>query len=236
MAGVTKEQNRTATSDAERKTARDIDITSTPSTRAASSTPSVQQTGESQRGENQDAGWMDRVRERAGEQLTTQKNRATEGIGSIASAVRNTTQELRQQQHDTIAEYVATAADQLDRLSTRLQNKEVSELFRDAQNLARRQPVMFVGSAFLLGLVGARFFKSSPPHHYLERNWRQGPGGTSYGQSGGAFRGQTSGQTSAYEGRTTAEPSMPNPTRPVVSNPDMPGRMTPQAEKPYGNR
>ena len=91
---------------------------------------------------------MNRVRERAGEQLTNQKNRATQGIGTIAQAVRSTTNDLREHQHETIAEYVTRAADQLDRLSTRLQNKEVSELLRDAQNLARRQPVMFVGAAF----------------------------------------------------------------------------------------
>ncbi len=112
MAGVTKE-NRTATSDAERKTARDIDITSTPAVRTASS--ATPDTGESQRGQSPDAGWMDRVRERAGEQLTNQKNRATEGIGTIAHAVRNTTQELREHQHETMAEYVTSAADQLER-------------------------------------------------------------------------------------------------------------------------
>jgi hypothetical protein len=227
MAGVTKEQNRTGKSDAERKTARDIDITSTPSTRAASAAPAATNTGESQRGQNPDEGWMNRVRERAGEQLTNQKNRATQGIGTIAQAVRSTTDDLREHQHETIAEYVTRAADQLDRLSTRLQNKEVSELFRDAQNLARRQPVMFVGSAFVLGLLGARFMKSSPPHHrygeYGERNWQgQGRSTTPYAP--------TAGQSSAYEGRTAAEPSMPNPSRPVVSNPDMPGRMTPRTE------
>jgi hypothetical protein len=176
---------------------------------------------------------MNRVRERAGEQLTNQKNRATQGIGTIAQAVRSTTNDLREHQHETIAEYVTRAADQLDRLSTRLQNKEVSELFRDAQNLARRQPVMFVGAAFALGLLGARFMKSSPPHQYREdygeRNWQgQGRTTTPYAPS--------TGQASAYEGRRAAEPSMPNPSRPVVSNPDMPGRMTPQTEKQYGDR
>jgi hypothetical protein len=121
-----------------------------------------------------DPSLMDRVRQRAGEQLVNQKNRATEGIGTIAHAVRNTTQELREQQHDTIAEYVTSAADQLDRLSDRLRNKDVSELFRDAQNLARRQPVMFVGAAFAVGLLGARFIKSSPGNRREPvRSWQR---------------------------------------------------------------
>ena len=63
MAGVTKE-NQTATANTEGMTARNIDITSTPSVRAASS--AVPDTGEGQHGQSSDAGWMDRVRERAG--------------------------------------------------------------------------------------------------------------------------------------------------------------------------
>ena len=45
--------------------ARHVDITSTPSVRAASS--AGPDTGEPQHGQSPDAGWMDRVRERAGE-------------------------------------------------------------------------------------------------------------------------------------------------------------------------
>ena len=45
--------------------------------------------------------------------------------------------------------------------SERLKNKDVTELLNDAQRLARRQPALFVGGAFALGLLGARFLKSS---------------------------------------------------------------------------
>jgi hypothetical protein len=222
MAGVTKEQNRTATPDSGRDIAREIDITSTPSTRAASSAPN---TGESGQHQESDAGWMNRVRERAGEQLTNQKNRATDGIGTIAHAVRNTTQELREHQHETLAEYVTSAADQLDRLSSRLKDKDIGDLLRDAQNLARRQPVLFIGSAFVVGLLGARFLKSSPPSRGHEGSWRHS-GGT------GAYRG-----TNAYAGGVTTNPTGANPTRSTLSNPDVPGSMTrPRTETPYGDR
>jgi hypothetical protein len=110
-----------------------------------------------------DRGFIDRVRERAGAQLTTQKDRATEGIGTIAQAVRRTTQTLRDDRHDTMAGYVERAADQLEHLSDRLKGRDVGELFRDAQQFARRRPMVFVGSAFVLGLLGARFLKSSAP-------------------------------------------------------------------------
>ena len=33
---------------------------------------------------------------------------------------------------------------------------------RDAESYARRNPAVFLGSAFVLGILAARFFKSSP--------------------------------------------------------------------------
>lgn len=106
-------------------------------------------------------GMMGRVRESATAQISRQKDLATDGLGSVAHAVRQSTQQLREQRHDTVAQYVEQAADQLDRLSTRLKEKNVDELVRDAQRFARQRPALFIGSAFALGLVGARFFKSS---------------------------------------------------------------------------
>jgi hypothetical protein len=108
-------------------------------------------------------GFMSRVRERASEQLNAQKDQAGEGIGSAAQAVRQSTQRLRDERHDTVAHYIESAADQLDRLANRLKGKNITELFDDAQRFARRQPALFVGSAFALGLLGSRFLKSSDP-------------------------------------------------------------------------
>lgn len=102
-----------------------------------------------------------RVREQAASQLNTQKNKATDGLGSIAQAVRGSTDRLRQEHHETVARYVEQAADQIERVSSRLKEKDVGELMNDAQRLARRQPALFVGGAFAVGLLGARFLKSS---------------------------------------------------------------------------
>ena len=112
-------------------------------------------------------GFVERVREQAGAQLATHKDSATEGMGTIAQAVRRTTAELRETKHETMAEYVEQAAVRLERWSEQLKHKDIGELLREAQNLARRQPVAFVGSAFALGLFGARFLKSRPPRHMV---------------------------------------------------------------------
>jgi hypothetical protein len=129
-------------------------------------------------------GIVDRVKEQATAKLASQKDRATDGLGSVANAVRQTTQSLRDQQHDTVAGYVEQAADQIERFSERLKNKDVSELLNDAQRLARQQPALFVGGAFALGLIGARFLKSSSSRDEYE--YSRGTYG-SYGSTSGSY-------------------------------------------------
>jgi hypothetical protein len=107
------------------------------------------------------AGLVDRVKASAASQLGAQKDRATDGIGTVADAVRQSSRQLRDQQHDAIAQYIEQAADQLERFATTLKDRNIGDLARDAQDLARRRPALFIGSAFALGLLGARFMKSS---------------------------------------------------------------------------
>lgn len=104
---------------------------------------------------------IDRVRDSATAQLSTQKNRATESLGTIARAVRDTTEPLRNNQQDGIAQYVERAAEQIDRFSNQLRERDVKELIDDAQRFARRQPALFIGAAFAAGMLAARFLKSS---------------------------------------------------------------------------
>jgi len=130
------------------------------STPAVTSGAQTRPTGGAQ-GSGQEGGIVDRVRDKAAAQLSSQKDRATDGLGSVAQAVRQSTQQLRDQKHDTIAGYVEQAADQIEKFSQRLRDKDVGELLDDAQRLARRQPAVFIGSAFALGVIGARFLKSS---------------------------------------------------------------------------
>lgn len=127
-------------------------------------------------------GIVGRVREQATAQLATQKTKATDGLGSVAQAVRETTRHLREGQHETVAHYAEQAADQIERFSQRLRNKDVGELMTDAQRLARQKPALFVGGAFALGLIGARFLKSSASDS-----------DSSYGGSAEHTRGQSSG-------------------------------------------
>jgi hypothetical protein len=117
-------------------------------------------TGSAHTGSSQ-SGLMNSVKERAAAQLSTQKGRATDSLDVLAQAVRGTTQQLRTDQHDTIAQYVERAADQLERFSSTVRDKDLDELLHDARDFARRQPALFIGGSFVVGLLAARFIKSS---------------------------------------------------------------------------
>ena len=104
---------------------------------------------------------LDNVKQKATAQFDSQKGRATDGLSAIAHAVRGTTDELRRDQHDVMAQYVERMADQLEQFSTQLRDKDITALLSDARRLARSQPAVFIGGSFAAGLLAARFIKSS---------------------------------------------------------------------------
>ena len=93
--------------------------------------------------------------------LDEQKSRAADQLGGIAGALRQTGDQLQEQDNAMVAQYAQGAADQIERFSNYLQTADVSELWRETQNLARRQPELFVAGALAGGFLLARFLKSS---------------------------------------------------------------------------
>ena len=110
---------------------------------------------------NMGRGVLNLVRDSATSQIASQKDRATDGLGSLARAVRQSTQSLRGDRQDTVAQYVEQAADRLEQFSSRLRDRDLGDLMRDADRFARRQPAVFIGAAFAAGVLAARFLKSS---------------------------------------------------------------------------
>ncbi len=103
----------------------------------------------------------DQVRQKAKSQLATQKERAAGTLESVAQALHQTGQQLREQDQGSIGQYADEAADRVERFSGHLRERNVDQLVGQAEDFARRQPALFVGGAFALGLLGARFLKSS---------------------------------------------------------------------------
>ena len=101
------------------------------------------------------------VRDKAYEQIHSQKERATGALGAVAGAVRNATQGLRDNGQPGLANYVTRAADEIDRFTSRLREQDLDDAVREVQQFARRKPAIFLGIAFGAGVLAARFFKSS---------------------------------------------------------------------------
>jgi hypothetical protein len=113
------------------------------------------------RQEQSQSGLADQLRTKASTALSQQKDRATQGLGSIVDAVRNTGRQLGDNNQSGIAGYVNNAADSLQRWTETLQHKDVGEIVEDVQRFGRRQPALFIGLSLGAGLLGARFLKSS---------------------------------------------------------------------------
>jgi len=101
------------------------------------------------------------ARDQATSQIAQQKDRAAEGLGSFAGALRQTSEQLRTQDQAGITQYVDSVADRVERFASYLQDRDIGEMVDEIEGFARRQPALFLGGAFLVGLIGARFLKSS---------------------------------------------------------------------------
>ena len=122
-----------------------------------------EQAGEVVEQTKQKAGQLaDQTRSRIRTQLETQKEKATGGLGVVAQALHQTGQHLQgQSEAAAVGDYADAIAEQVERLSGYLRQRSMDDLVSDVQDLARRQTALFLGGAFVLGLLTARFLKSS---------------------------------------------------------------------------
>jgi sirohydrochlorin ferrochelatase len=109
------------------------------------------------------------ARERASSSLGESKGQFADQIGAVAEALRRTTEHLRSEDQPRIAGLTETLARQVDQVSNYLRNKDAAAMRNDLENVARRQPAIMIGGALVLGLIGARFLKSSERRR--ERRW-----------------------------------------------------------------
>lgn len=161
---------------------------------------------------------VDQAKQQATSQLSSQKDRAVDSLGAVADALRQTGNHLRQSDQQGIAQYADKAAERVEQFSGQLRGKDVQEIVRDVERYARRQPALFLGGAFVLGLLGARFLKStaqrdddgdggryrsdqygSSPYGGYRPGYYAGAYGSRYGrgQYGGEYSGQYPGGAAA---------------------------------------
>lgn len=152
---------------------------------------------------------VSQVQEQTMDMVSSRKEQAAEQIDGIARALRQTSRNLHDEHNDTVAQYADSLADGVERVSRYLHDNDVNQFLSDAERLAHRQPELFLGGAFTLGLLAARFFRSSGSRrqghfsnqsysrqgmnnqNFRQREWdgdwqRNSMGGTDYGNYGQA--------------------------------------------------
>jgi len=101
-------------------------------------------------------------------------------LTQTAQALRHAGDDLRQT-NGMVAGFVDGAAGQVDNAAQYLRGHSVNDLMTEAEDLARRNSTVFLGGAFVLGILAARFLKSSPPR-------------SQYSQYGGGYSHYRGGQ------------------------------------------
>jgi len=142
--------------------------------------PSNEQSGKGAMGDHgADTSLMEQAKSTAGDAYHAVADKATAtfedrkagvtgGLTSVADTIRLAGDSLRENQEQNYlteysARYANTAAEKLEQTARYFENNDLKSMARDVQDFARRNPAMFLGGAFALGILAARLLKSSPP-------------------------------------------------------------------------
>lgn len=98
--------------------------------------------------------------------IEEQKTNLSSGLSGVADSLRQVGQNLRDTDKpnaitDLTAQYGESIAAQLEKVSAYFAHQDLPAILRDTEDFARRQPAIFIGAAFGVGLLAARFLKSS---------------------------------------------------------------------------
>lgn len=193
-------------------------------TRANESTASGEQSQAREQGKEvarqskQQASWYaGEVRERAKDQIESRKGWASEELSGIARALHESAGQLQEQNQDSAGRYADQAAGQVGKLSGYLNDRDGEQLITTVEDFARSRPSVFLGGAFALGALAARFVKSSSEDGAgYERSASTDSGYGERDAGGGYSQGSSCG--GYVEGATTAaggsEPSSGGQTAP----------------------
>jgi hypothetical protein len=82
-------------------------------------------------------------------------------VGGVAKVLHRTANELDNQDHGEIANYVDLAAERLEGVSSAIRSQDLNGVIAQIENFARQQPAVFLGAAVAAGVFAGRFLKSS---------------------------------------------------------------------------
>lgn len=92
------------------------------------------------------------------QQVDRGREQTAEGLTKLADSMRRASGELADEQ-PMVHNVTQTIAEQTERVASYLRETDAREIVRNVEEMARRQPLAFLGGAFVLGLIGARVLK-----------------------------------------------------------------------------
>jgi gas vesicle protein len=102
-----------------------------------------------------------RIKQQGQDLLGEQKEQVLGKISHCSAAARRAAEQLRNENDSNLAEYADAIAGQIDRTADYFRSRNVPDVMRDVEGVVRRQPELFLGAMFILGLGLARFLKAS---------------------------------------------------------------------------
>jgi hypothetical protein len=89
-------------------------------------------------------------------------NQAADKLEGLAGSIRQVAADMELDQPQ-MANVAQTAADQTEHIARYLRETDARQLIDNVENAARKQPLLFLGGAFLIGMAASRFLKAAGP-------------------------------------------------------------------------
>jgi len=109
------------------------------------------------------------ARGRVREQVDMRSTQAGDQIRSTATAMRRTSEQLRNEGNEGAAKMSDAVAERADRLGSYLTQTDGDQMLRQVEDFARRQPWLVAFGGLVLGFAASRFLKASSSRRYEQR-------------------------------------------------------------------
>lgn len=106
---------------------------------------------------------VDQAKDSAETVARQQTGAAAAFLEDVASAIHKSAEALKDKGRSDAASFIDWTADEVGSLANGLGSRSPADLLGDVEDLARRQPALVAGAAFLVGFGLLRFMKST--HH-----------------------------------------------------------------------
>lgn len=187
-AGKSKKTNQKDQNQQGQKTDNETSVADELGTAASQGSKSIQEAA---------GGISTNLRQQITGQVTVQQDRAVDTLEHVALLLHQAGEHARKEDKVGISDYADRAAEQLERFSKMIGDREPDQLLSETKELAQRQPALFVGGALVAGFLGARFLRSSEKN--VESNGHQdSDDNKDSGDTGGSQGYQQSAESDAH--------------------------------------